>query len=429
MTPALPPALGRLERVLALATGFSLHFVAGPRDHRDSVFVRLARALGGRFEFVRHRVDAEGVMLLEKLAEGAGERPRVVFVSGLERMGEAERQDATRRLNMNRDTWAGYPAQVIVWLPAWGLREFRDLAPDLWHWSRSLTTLHDAVLPVVDELEYLVWVCERYGGERVRHEDVWWFFEPFLQGMSGLVHGLDSAERSRLAVHATGTLAGARLERRLAAEGQALDLDTRGVWGANAKLPIDVTPVLVRASEAAGHLDPAGWTSLVQAAGVPGGEQAAGLLAELAGRGELLVVLDGFDLLDPDSEGGAARWLRWLREENPKITVIEVPGAGAATERAAVAEDSSSGRIAIFLSFAFRPEELLRLAVFMFGEEFARVLPAMDERSPEDWIFEFVTACERRGLLDAWFFAELIRVRPKFAEQIGAIARAYLQGG
>jgi hypothetical protein len=89
MTP-LPPALARLGRVLGLSTGFSLHVVTGPRDHVDSVYLRLARALAPDHELVRHRVHSDGVQLFDALAGGDG--ARVVLLSGLERMADEARR-------------------------------------------------------------------------------------------------------------------------------------------------------------------------------------------------------------------------------------------------------------------------------------------------------------------------------------------------
>lgn len=444
----LPPALASLAAVLELSQGFALCFVTGPRDHRDSVWLRLVRALGDRFELRRHRLDRDGMPQLADLAGGADDRPSVVFLSGLENMPDEPRQDITARLNLVRDAWAPHPARVIFWLPAWGLAEFRRLAPDLFHWRSNLTVLHDADLPVRDELEYLVWACERHRGLRSR---VVTFRDETVVNLASLARirfvfvGFDTNERQALLRILLLLLGKLRLHEMLAALGpEAPDLDLLTGAGLEAPASPLPAPLLLRAADLAGRTGPEpDWTTLAEAAGIPGVDAAAAVLADLGARGQLLVLLDGIDQLDlgPDSPG--ERLVNWLTRENPTVgclaMTLEAPPAAIARSfhvlprppesplLDTLVDQALSGRerVALLLQHLFpNPEERQHLTEHLFGSKLAAAIPTLG--TPAELARALVDLLERHGLLDAAFFEELKRLRPSRAGDIDAAARAWL---
>lgn len=441
---ALPPALARLATVLELSSGvFSLSFVTGPRDHVDSVYLRLVRALGDSYEFVRHRVDRDGVNLRGPLGGATGERPRVVFVSGLERMSDEARADATARLNLVRDSWAPYPAQVIVWLPAWGLAEFRRLAPDLFDWRSNLTVLHDADLPVRDEEEYLVWVVERHGSGTRTHSALGLVaaLRRIVLRREIVLVGYGAAEREVLMRDAAMILAGHRLHAGLGATARP-DLD---LFASLDQSPIESwarAPVLLRAVEMAGSLDPEpGWSSVARAAGIPGAPGAAAVLAALAENVDLIVLLDSVDMLDLRVGDPAYRLLNWLRTTPARLVAITAGKppplmSGWRTIAREFVDFSDpltmfqTGRepsaiLAWLLSEMFTdPDDLVLLAAYWFGPDVSSEISPHGGRG--EVAAHFVDVCDRYGLLDSAFFDELKRLRPRHAKQIDDVALAYL---
>jgi hypothetical protein len=417
----LPPAFERLATVLELSSAFSLSFVTGPRDHVDSVYLRLVRALGGSHEFVRHRVDRDGVNLRAALGGGSGERPRVVFVSGLERMSDETRTDASARLNLVRDSWGPYPAQVIIWLPSWGLAEFRRLAPDLFDWRSSLTVLHDADLPVRNELEYLVWLCERLGrpaqgsgAEANQLQSVLWTTDRHPEAH---VYGLDAAGRDWQIRDLAERLALARLA---ATCPHALDLLAPGV--AASREPV---PLALRAVDVAGRLGAAGWDSLARAAGIPHAPEFPDLLATLAQRGELVVMINGPDLLDTSKP-----WLDWLDATYPQLPRLLLfaqggPPSAPQAARPGHADPARTGLEGLLAELFPREHDVREAARYLFEQDVADELPK--DRTIERLIDDWIGAGERRGMIDRHFFDELKRIRPRLADRIDEVARAYLR--
>lgn len=424
MTAALPPALARLGRVLGLSTGFSLHVITGPRDHVDSVYLRLARALGEGYELVRHRVHADGVQMFDALTGGDGARPRVVFVSGFEKLADEPRREAAARLNVGRDTWATHTAQVIVWLPAWGLREFRDTAPDLAHWSRSLTILHDADLPARDEAEYLLWVCERYTA------NPWMPLQSALGSrLAGagarVMHWLpDAVSRGSTVREATFHLAVTRLSRTAGSE--ALDV-WRPSFGA---APTSAAPVLLSALDVAGRERAAvTWEAVARIAGVPGGEAVGGLFAGLAARGELVVVLEV--IRGADAADDPIAWLDGLQSQYPRVKILAIGARESEpVDTPPSAEwDPRQTLLGLLMIDLFpRAEGLRAFAGYMFDDlEISAELANRQE--VDELVIQFVKSCESRGLVDAHFFAELRRIRPQEAERISDVEALYTGTG
>lgn len=443
---ALPPALTSLATVLELAQGFALAFVTGPRDHRDSVYLRLVRALGDRYEFVRHRLDRDGLALFDVISCGADDRPRVVFLSGLESMSDETRRDVTARLNLVRDAWAPHPARIVFWLPSWGLAEFRRLAPDLFHWRSNLTALHDADLPVRDELEYLVWACERY-------RTISWAFDASIELLASelatykrdIVLGY-SAEERRVVLHFIALVAASlRLAATVRADARTRDaLDVLSSSSRIFRRPrphvFPPAPLLLRATDLAGRLEPEpSWDTLTRAARIPGDEGAASTLSSLCARSELLVLLDGVDQLALTPGSPAERLLSWLGH-GPSALLLLAAKASLPPVLASwnlrhlkhlepLAQDRSPDatarlRLARLLQHLFPGSELRLLCSHLFGPELAAQLPTRDTDS--ELAAHFIVICERRGLLDAAFFAELQRIRPSRARDIDAAARAWL---
>lgn len=431
MTP-LPPAFARLATVLELSSGFSLSFVTGPRDHVDSVYLRLVRALGDAHECVRHRVDRDGVNLRDVLG-GGGERPRVVFVSGLERMPDRARADATARLNLVRDSWGPYPAQVIVWLPSWGLAEFRRLAPDLFDWRSNLTVLHDADLPVGDEEQYLVWAAERHA--RREHTglrtDILTAIAMTDRATRLVLAGYGAAERDIVLRDATAILARTRLH-----DPPDLDLSLRH---GPVRFAPALAPVLLRATELPGVQDPLDlWLVVARAAGVPGPETAAPILSALAVQRQLVVLLDGVDQLPIPDDGPVGRFFARLTGTPALLVALaagEPPAQFSSWER--VQREAGAPRtgdddtlqpyasLAWLLASLFEdPDSLILLAAHLFGPDVSSELSPSGSR--DEVAEEFVLVCRRQGLLDAAFFAELARIRPHRARDIDDVARAWL---
>lgn len=442
MSP-LPPAFERLATALELsAPDFSLSFVTGPRDHVDSVYLRLVRALGDTYEFVRHRVDRDGVNLRAALGGGSGERPRVVFVSGLERMSDETRADATARLNLVRDSWGPYPAQVVFWLPSWGLVEFRRLAPDLFDWRSNLTVLHDADLPVRDEEEYLVWVVERHGRAPLNVATA--TYSLLVQAHPRLVSvHLGTEARELLARIVTEALAALRLHTLEAARHRAasnIDLDSLLALAELPSVSSALAPVWLRSVELAANRDTEpGWDSVTRAAGIPGDETAATVLAELAERQQLIVVLDGIDQLDLRPDGFPHRLVSWLATTPAHLfatlngacppllsawTVLAGDDASTANISREATRDAGQRLRHLLANMFETANDLVLLGGHLFGPDIASELSAPGH--PSTAAERFVHVCERHGLIDAAFFAELKRIRPRFAAQIDEIARAYL---
>lgn len=433
MTPQpLPPALTRLAAALELSSGFTLFFITGPRDHENSVYLRL-HALAGDHELVRHYLlGRHRIDLIDTLAAGSDERPRVVFVSGLESMATDIRREVIERLNLLRDSWAPYPARVVFWLPSWGLAEFRRIAPDLFDWRSGLVTLNDADLPIRDEHEYLVWASERHKGTRslIAPPRQWASLRQWMDQLPNpaVVADLDPAERHRMA--------------RVIVSIFATDTRYNGTRGTDSrdrpqrKFPV---PVLVRAPDAAGKLDPKmPWLALARAAGIPGPDTAADVLAAVAAEQRLLILLDGFDQLGLDDGSAARLWLEHFLAHDPPIWMIATtsaaPSAGffapwprAPTEnRGSLTDTDELARPHLDLVHLIQTlfptsDDLTTLATYILGVE-ADELPS--DAPPEHLATRLVLACARRGLLDAFFFAELTRMRPAHAPEIATIARA-----
>ena len=456
MTPSaqpLPPALARLASALELSSGFLLYFLTGPRDHADSVYLRL-RALDPDFELVRHRIrSATDLELADLLSNSADERPRVVFLSGLETLDTATRRELSERLNLLRDSWAPHPARVVFWLPSWGLAEFRRIAPDLFDWRSGLITLNDADLPIRSELEYLVWACERHDKEhfsldslrRRRHLPYQLEQAPTL----AVLTGLDPTERHHILRDLVTGFAGAALptdHRGLS----SVDLDVHApllhrhgpVLGRPDRDGVHhPVPVLVRSQEAAGRFLPdlSPWQILARVAGLPGESTSAAVLAEVAAEGRLLLFLDGFDQLSLEANNPAQHWLEWLLAATPPIRVVAAvsgPPAGLFAHWPLVPLGSEHilrddildqhfieyQRLIQLVQALFRTsEDLATLARYLLGPE------ADDlhfQGAHHDVATRLILACARRGLLDASFFAELTRMRPAHTAEIEAIARS-----
>lgn len=445
----LPPALASLAAVLELSQGFALAFVTGPRDHRDSVWLRLVRALGDRFELRRHRLDRDGMPQLADLAGGADDRPSVVFLSGLENMPDEPRQDITARLNLVRDAWAPHPARVIFWLPAWGLAEFRRLAPDLFHWRSNLTVLHDADLPVRDELEYLVWACERYKPpQRALAMSSIDASAPGPVGSRREVRvGYGTVARQTILRAMVRILTRNRIPILLGSSGVPGVGDLDGLAQQSSSpvfADLNEAPILLRATDLAGRLEAEpSWTLLCELAGIPGFSMVAPQLADLAEHGELAVLLDGIDQLDLGPGSPGERLVSWLDRDYPQLWIfIMTAGPPPPLLRAwtirpeenaeSISPDhlmrqgmNTTGTLVFLLQDLFpAPDELCLLADHLFGRELTDSLPTFSTR--RSMALAFVVACERRGLLDAAFFEELKRLRPSRAGDIDAAARAYL---
>ena len=441
----LPAALAPIAEVLALAGSFALCIVTGPRDHRDSVYLRITASLADDLEFVRHRLDRDGLEFFDVLTGGDGVRPRVIFMSGLERMSDEARRDATRRLNLLRDSWAPHPARVILWLPAWGLGEFRKLAPDLFHWRSCLVALHDADLPIRTETEYLVWACERHGGARevtpVSPREVQQIHHITDEHRVAYV-GWSGQERVLLLRTATRYLARTRLEM---SAGCQPDLDILAA-GTNEVTPDarPSVPLLFQTADMAGRLalEP-GWLSYGRAAGIPLADSATDFLSRLGERGELTVLLDAIDRLDLSPGSPAHRLLAWLDHENPAIRVVAFIVDSAPPELDAwtrvdfnespywhisrTLQEGPDLRDAVkrLLRDLFAtPRDNYLLADHLFGPEVADEVPSW---STFDESAERLTQIlEQRGLLDASFFDQLKELRPAYAAAIDAVARTYL---
>lgn len=451
----LPIALRPIGEVLELASGFALCVITGPRDRSDSVYLRLVRALGQEFEFVRHRVDIDDVDLLAVLRGGDASRPRAVFVTGLEYMPDGAREDAIVRLNLVRDSWASHAARVILWLPSWGLSEFRRLAPDLFHWRSKLAALHDVDLPVRDEEEYLVWVCEHLIGTwgRQRWPDA---FPSILRSLRvdhrrimpldwakrenrGVLTGFDPTERTRLLHDISLHAAVCRVSELDGTSSSPRDLDVllrtgrvRIIQGDGGP---DFLPLLMRAPEVAGRLQsPADWVAIARAVGVPGAETAAPMLAELAETGELCVLLDGFDLLDLRPGSSAQTWLAALAAEHPRLRILASSAADASPAFAgwSVARKRDAGprplasetldALVTLLSRIFTPGELAAWFTYWF-EDGGVPRPSADDTA-QAAAARMIEAMATHGLLDAAFFEELKRLRPRELHSIDAIERA-----
>ena len=438
----LPAALAPIAEVLALADSFALCVVTGPRDHRDTVYLRLAASLTDEFEVVRHRLDRDGLEFFDVLTGGDGVRPRVVFMSGLERMSDEARRDTTVRLNLIRDSWAPHPARVILWLPAWGLGEFRRLAPDLFHWRSCLVALHDADLPIRTEIEYLVWACERFGRANrvplvtpVDVAEVW----QWPNGRRTAHSGYSAQERSILLRSAMKTFATLRLQMGAVASRDLDVLSRRVEDGAPPTSP--PLPLLFQAAAMAGRLvaEP-GWLNAARATGIPLADEAPGFLDRLGERGSLIVLLDGFDLLDLSPGSPADRFLTWLQGVHPAIGIVEftadaLPGSaggfyGARGERVVgdgyVFPRSFEAREAVvaLLEDLFGPDDILGLANYLFGPELLRMTPSDDPPIRE--AEQLTEVLERQDLLDPSFFEQLKELRPTYASAIDAVARFYL---
>lgn len=430
----LPPALGPIAEVLALADSFALCIVTGPRDRRDSVYLRLTSSLSEEFELVRHRLDRDGLDFFDVLTGGDGIHPRVVFMSGLERMSDATRRDVTVRLNLLRDSWAPHPARVILWLPAWGLREFRKLAPDLFHWRSCLVPLHDADLPIGTETEYLVWACERYGGARESGPAPVDAIEirRIADGHRTIYTGFSFMERNQVLRTVARYLAMVRLQ----AEGPAdLDLTSRAgdVYQLEASPPL---PLLLDAADLAGRLPPdLDWNIITRAAGIPLSAQGITLLDRA--NQEVLVLLEGIDRLDlsPGTPGGNLwEWLdrqRHLRVVAFVATYPPLPLLGW-TRRRPLSEEIESSRASgappdvllrrLLHDLFPRPSDVFLLMEHLFGAEVAQLLPA----EPLDARTKLEGLLRRRALIDAGFFEQLKALRPAHSKLIDFVAREYL---
>ncbi len=430
----LPPALARLASALELSSGFLLYFITGPRDHADSVFIRL-RVLESDFEVVRHQIFGTEDLDLSDVLAGGDTRPRIVFISGLERMDTAKRRELSERLNLLRDAWAPSAARVIFWLPSWGLAEFRRIAPDLFDWRSGLITLSDADLPIRDEREYVIWACERHGGARwaIGGPREWPSRRRWLDHLPHRVvfSDLDPAERSTMVRDVTvGFARDTLIHATLGDRGRDLLLSS-----SQRKSPV---PVLIRSQDAAGKLDGDGppWLSLARGAGIPGPDAAASVLAALAAESRLLVVLDGFDQLGLDAGEAPRRWLERLVNHDPPLWLLATtirpaeffatwPRAPFETLGIVDADDGPAREHLDLIRLIQRlfpgHDDLTRLSNYMLGAE-ADELPSDD--TPLRIATRFVLACARRGLLDASFFAELTRMRPAHATEIEAVARS-----
>lgn len=418
---ALPPALARLGSTLGLASGFNLSFVTGPRDHADSVYLRLFRALGRDFEVVRLPLsDTSGSGPCERVRRGlatSNGRPRVVFASCV--VPGVVPSGALRALNLERDTLAALPASLVVWLPAWGLPVVRRVAPDLFDWRSALVTLHDDDLPVRDATEYLVWLCERHGGA-----DRYVTGLPRVPRVSRVVYpGLDAAERDAWLRDLTLDLARGALGQRLRESGDA-DRHTLDVLSWEAKGAGSVVPLRLRGVDLAGMLGPPpDWTLLARAAGVPGAARAGELFDALARRGELVVILDGVDLLDLGPGRPAGELLAWLDGQVPPLRMIAAL-AGDASSRFARWLPSAPDARSLDEDFAGPAAELGDLLAALFPEPAELHVLAIDLLGPETAARfglygpasraarNLADALIRRALDDAAFFAELRRMRP-----------------
>jgi len=430
----LSPALAPVGEVLTLADSFALCVVTGPRDHRDSVYLRLTSSLAGDFELVRHRLDRDGLEFFDVLTGGDGLRPRVVFMSGLERMSDASRMDAIVRLNLLRDSWAPHPARVILWLPAWGLGEFRRLAPDLFHWRSCLVALHDADLPIRTQTEYLVWACERYGGARDSGPSP--VDAVAIRGIAeahrDVYTGYSELERAQVLRTVTRAMARARL---VAADPGDLDVTSREddliQFERSPRLPL-----LLHAADLAGRLGPdVDWRSVVRAAGIPMIDPLITLLSR--GHQRVHVLLDSIDRLDlsPGSPGG--RLVAWLEHQRFIVSVAAFvtdgpPPALAGWTPRQPAHETTEQLVALGL----RPENVLSLLLYdlfrapgdnmhlliehLFGPEVARLMAA--EGHDPDTVGIFL---KRHALVDATFFEQLKALRPLNARQIDVVARSW----
>jgi hypothetical protein len=439
----LPPALARLASALELSSGFLLYFLTGPRDHADSVYLRL-RALDPDVELVRHRIrSATDLELADLLSNSADERPRVVFLSGLETLDTATRRELSERLNLLRDSWAPHPARIVFWLPSWGLAEFRRIAPDLFDWRSGLITLNDADLPIRSELEYLVWACERNGGPRrwLAGLDQWSALEQRIRVLPRRVAllGLNPAER--YFVLRDFALGFARDALDMADPELTEDLDN--LSGHYTMRPQPLVPVLVRSQDAAGKLEDAAtpWHALALAAGIPGPVSASAVLAELAATSRLLVLLDAFDGLNLAEGEAPRRWLTQMASSSPPIKMLATctgpasgyfatwPPASLESLAAMVADDDVPPEqldrylelIHLVQELFPSSEDLTLLASYFLGAE-ADELHFYGAR--ELVATRLIIACARRGLLDPLFFAELTRMRPAHTAEIEAIARS-----
>ncbi len=438
----LPAALAPVAEVLALAQSFALCIVTGPRDHRDSVYLRLTNALAQEFELVRHRFDRDGLEFFDVLTGGDGARPRVVFMSGLESMSDASRKETIVRLNLLRDSWAPHPARVILWIPAWGLGEFRTLAPDLFHWRSCLVPLHDADLPVRSETEYLVWACERYrsahGIEDLTQQEVG-VFDRLLTDRRAVHVGFGASERAHLLRALTRTLA----KRRLEAVQATADLDiVKPGHPAARRDDVARVPVWLDAADMAGRIGgPLGWSSVLRAAGAPIADLTDGFWTGLSERAALVVFLDGFDRLDLRPGGSAAQLVTWLANDNPGIVIaafiathdpppifaqwIRCERMQSSADDAPVVDPTNAADepLVTLLATIVEPGELHRLALYLFGEPIAEQVPRAG--SPRDSAVSFVVALRRSGLIDASLFEQLAELRPRHAREIDAVAQQY----
>lgn len=208
------------------------------------------------------------------------------------------------------------------------------------------------------------------------------------------------------------------------------------VYGDTTDLVMTPAPLLVRAADAAGRLDEtSGWIEIARAGGIPGPHSAAPVLADLADRVELLVLLDGFDSLAAHSP--AHRFVRWLTDTPARLVAFTAGLQPASMTGWSVRPrnpvDLSDARMELFAGSSVKsvlggllarlfpePEDLHLLAAHLFSPELSDELKLGGSRL--ETAHRFIRILERHGLLDRSFFAELMRMRPHQADEIQAVA-------
>ena len=426
--PRASAPVGAIIETLLLNTGFCLVLVLRPAEQSVLAAWSLKAHLEANSQEVQWSHLRDGEVDIHGLIESSPTGRPIIFIDGLEVLGEAERAERIIEMNLQRDSWGRLGAQVVLWCDQETLDEVWRLAPDLLQWRSLIQPLEATHLPVFDPNSYLAWCIDAYrlyGKDRVAIGSSVALAEPQVVERSD--PAADPVSFSQWVLHHRCSVVVTEVmpTRGYPAKAWCRSTARRRLFDGE-DLPL---PILLDTSDLAQLLD--------QTLPLGSNPVERGLWPQIFAEDHILFVVDDPIKIDADQllaaaavthrrltivthsdlqilSGPSANW-PWARILRP-----ELPIAPSCTQ--------SKRALANLLSSLFSANSLRRFVSYEYPE-LTSALPGLSV-SPNQLVLSLISLTERHGLLDDAFFRRLIELRPRrrseileIAEQIGHLRR------
>ena len=316
MTSEGPDPFVRIAQTLSLSDALALVFIVGPGDRPVEGFAKVRAALPAESEILWHRLDRDGPAIAPTLDQAKTSCP-VVFVHGLERLPEKARKEAEVRLNLLRDAFSYRRAAVLFWVPSEVLDEFLLRCPDLYAWRSLMVVLDRADVPLSEELlarrAFLARERTRLGDwpndadePYVIPDDSPATRVAFSEWVSRLQRGILFGPAGS---GKTGTLRSFAWRQ--------IDL-AQGTGDLSYPVPLLIAgPRLALVLESDGDDHSQLWHL-----GLLTDARLTISIEHWAGRGEVMLLVDGLDELPPRSRSQMLAWLKCVAQEWPRMQIL-----------------------------------------------------------------------------------------------------------